>query len=69
MRHLSVRLFGVPVLSVDIEDDEPEAEEFETYQDAGTTGSTPIGFAPSPQPEWERPLNGYDEPDEGDEDV
>ena len=44
-------------------------DEFESYQDAGTTGSTPIGFCHSPQPEWERPLNRYDEPAEGDEDA
>lgn len=65
---LSIELFGYELTfgpAVEC-DDEPE---FEPYQDAGTTGSTPIGFCHSPQPEWVRPLNRYDEPSEGDEDV
>ena len=47
-------------------DDEPE---FDEYQDAGTTSAYPIGFAQTPHPGWERPLNTFDEPGEGDEDV
>lgn len=45
-------------------DDEPE---YLPYQDAGTTGSTVVGFVRSVEPDWERPLNRYDEPAEGDE--
>lgn len=40
-------------------DDEPE-----TVFEAGSYTSTPIGFCPSIVPDWEKPLNGYDEPDE-----
>lgn len=48
---------------------EPCTGEFEPYQDAGTTGCTILGFAPTPHPGWERPLNTFDEPGEGDEGV
>lgn len=35
----------------------------------GDSVSIPIGYAPSPQPDWEKPLNRWDEPDESTEDV
>lgn len=35
----------------------------------GDSLSTPIGFAPTPHPGWEKSLNTWDEPAEGDEDV
>lgn len=40
-------------------DDEPEP-----VCEAGSYTSTVIGFAPSVEPDWEKPLNRYDEPDE-----
>lgn len=65
---LSIELFGYeltfgPAAEVD---DEPE---FEPYQDAGSTSAYPIGFAQTPHPGWEKSLNTWDEPSEGDEDV
>ncbi len=44
-------------------DDEPEPDS------RGDVVGTFIGFAPSAQPDWEKPLNRYDEPSEGDEDT
>lgn len=44
-------------------DDEPEPD---TH---GDVTCQPLGFAPTPHPGWEKPLNGYDEPAEGDEDI
>lgn len=35
----------------------------------GDSLSTVIGFTRTPHPGWERPLNHWDEPGEGDEDV
>lgn len=43
--------------------DEPEAI------DHGSVTSYPVGFAPSVEPDWEKPLNRYDEPGEDYEDV
>lgn len=69
---LSIAILGweldLSLAPENVTDDEITAE-FGPYQDAGSTGSYPIGYAPSPQPEWVRPLNRYDEPSEGDEDV
>lgn len=45
-------------------DDEPACS-----LDGGTTSSYPIGYAPTPHPSWERPLNQWDEPSEDSEDV
>lgn len=66
---LTLHLLGVEVFDLAINEPTESEAEFDPYQDAGTTGCTVIGFAPSAQPEWERPLNRYDEPDEGSEDV
>lgn len=49
-------------------DDEPEPEP-EPPTIRGDALSTPIGFRPTPHPGWERPLNHWDEPGEGDEDT
>lgn len=35
----------------------------------GSFTSCPVGFTANINPNWERPLNGWDEPSEGDEDV
>lgn len=40
-------------------DDEPE-----DCTGAGSFTSQPVGFCPSVEPDWEKPLNRYDEPDE-----
>lgn len=44
-------------------------DEAEPVTVRGDSVSIPIGYAPSPPPEWEKPLNRYDEPSEADEDV
>lgn len=43
-------------------DDEPEP-----VFEAGSWTSNPVGFCHSIEPDWEKPLNRYDEPAEGDE--
>lgn len=35
--------------------------------DGGTTSSYPVGFTQTPHPPWERPLNTWDVPDEGED--
>lgn len=37
--------------------------------DRGFCTSYPVGFVRSLGPDWERPLNTFDEPSEGDEDT
>ena len=64
-----VRVFGLEVFAVEADDDPAACDCEDEYTDAGTTGAYPIGFAPTPHPGWERPLNTFDEPGEGDEDV
>lgn len=70
---LTLHLLGVEVFDLAL--NEPveilaEAQEFEPYQDAGSTGCTVIGFAPPVVPfgEMDCPPHQWD-PSEGDEDV
>lgn len=62
---LTVHVLGVEVFDFAVNEPAVEAES----DHRGDSTSTVIGFAPTPHPGWERPLNGYDEPGEGDEDV
>lgn len=64
--HVTVAWFGFELdfyLGETRVDDEPEPDP------RGDVLCQPIGFAPTPHPGWERPLNHWDEPSEGDEDV
>lgn len=65
---LSIELFGYELTFGPAVEAECESE-FEPYQDAGSTGSWPIGFARTPHPGWEKSLNTWDEPSEDTEDV
>ena len=74
---LTIAILGVEVFDISIGSDvadcyEAEADELGveiTPDRRGDALSTPTGFAPTPHPGWERSLNGYDEPGEGDEDT
>lgn len=62
---LTIHFLGVEVFDIAV--NESDAVEPEEVDPRGDVVSYPIGYAPSPQPDWEKPLNRYDEPSEGDE--